>query len=251
MPESGKTQLVNVALRELRGRILSGEFEPDAHISETAAAELTGISRTPAREALAQLVEEGLLSRSASGRCTVRQFTRDDILDAVELRGVLEGTNLRLAAERGPAAEPLERCQDLMDRIDAALGDRDDEVDFEVYATLNEQFHRELANVSGSETMKRELLRVQRLPFASPTAFPAHLYNVPQVRRSFHRAQDQHRGMIAAVRAGEGTRAEALAREHARLAWDDYQAVMYHGRKALTAVPGFAMIATGDNAPAA
>ncbi len=251
MGESGKKQLVEHAVRNLRGRILSGEFKPEEHISEAAAGEMTGVSRTPAREALAHLVEEGLLMRSPSGRCSVRQFTREDIRDAIELRGVIEGTILRLGAERGCDPETLIRCDTLLDEIDAALGDGDDSVDFEAYATLNDQFHRELANAPGSDTIKREFLRIIRQPFASPKAFPAHLYNTPHVRRSFHRAQAQHRGMIAALRACEGTRAEALGREHARLAWDDYEAVMYHGRKALETLPGFAMIAAARNASAA
>lgn len=250
MSDSGKKQLVEHAKRALRGRILSGEFKPDEHISETAAAEMTGISRTPAREALSHLVEEGLLTRTPSGRCTVRPLTRNDVMDAIELRGVLEGTVLRLAAERGPDAEVLARCDRILARIDDALGDGEAGLDFERYARLNDRFHRQLALVSGSETIQRELLRVIALPFASPGAFPAQLFDRPRVRRSFLRAQEQHHAILAAVRNGEGTRAEALAREHSRLAWDDYRNVMYSGPSATEIAPGFAMIDAGENTPA-
>ncbi|MDF0599403.1 GntR family transcriptional regulator [Psychromarinibacter sp. C21-152] len=249
MAESGKEQLVDRAVRELRARILSGEFRPDQHISEAAAGELLNISRTPAREALAQLVDEGLMVRSGSGRCTVRLFTRDDVMDAMELRGVLEGTVLRRAAERGAAPEVLRHCEGLICQIDTVLRDSPETLEFERYASLNDRFHRQLARISGSGTMERELLRAIRLPFATPNAFPAELYDKPRVRRSFIRAQEQHRAILDAVRRGEGTRAEALAREHARLAWEDYHAVMYDGQDSVDAAPAFAMIA-GESTPA-
>jgi GntR family transcriptional regulator of vanillate catabolism len=239
---SGKTQLVDHAVRELRARLLSGGFAPDTHLSEAGVAEMLGISRTPAREALAQLVEEGLLLRSSSGRCTVRLFTREDVADATELRGVLEGTVLRLAAERGADAEVLERCEEILAQIDTTLASGDDTLKFEGYARLNDSFHRTLAHVSGSETMQRELLRAIRLPFASPSAFPVQLYDRPRVRRTFVQAQEQHRSILDAVRRGEGSRAEALAREHARLAWEDYEEIMYRGTGETAAVPPHAIL---------
>ncbi|WP_425051142.1 GntR family transcriptional regulator [Psychromarinibacter sp. S121] len=250
MGDSGKMQLVDRAVRELRARILAGELKPDTHISEAAAAEMMGVSRTPAREALAILVDEGLMLRSPSGRCTVRLFTRDDAKDAIVLRGVLEGTVLRLAVERGPDAMVLERCETILCRIDTALNSRDTTRVFEDYARLNKEFHVELSRVAGSDTLQRELHRAIRLPFASPGAFPPHRYNTPKVRNTFHRAQEQHRAMIGAVRAGEGSRVEALAREHARLAWEDYEAVMYEERASVENAPGFAMIAAAEATPA-
>ena len=56
---------------------------------------------TPVRLALATLEHEGLVEVRDGGGYSVREFTRRDIDDAIELRGVLEGTAARLAAERG------------------------------------------------------------------------------------------------------------------------------------------------------
>lgn len=251
MAVSGKEQLFERAARELRARILSGGFKPDQHISETAAAELLDISRTPAREALAQLVDEGLLVRSPSGRCTVRLVTREDVMDALELRGVLEGTVLRRAAERGAVPEVLCRCEALIEDIEVVLTDPSGRLEFECYAKLNDRFHRQLACLSGSETMKRELLRAIRLPFATPDAWPTDFYDMPRMRRSFIRAQEQHRAILHAVRNGEGTRVEALAREHARLAWEDFECVMHEAQASVEYAPAFAMIAAGESTPAA
>jgi len=246
----GKKQLFERALRQLRARILSGELKPDTHISETAAAEEMGVSRTPMREAMAQLVEEGLLERRQSGRCTVRPLTRDDIVDHIELRGVLEGTVVRLAAERGADPDAMARCAGILDRIDLALGASAEEIAFDRYADLNEAFHDALSRISGSPTMTRELSRVNRLPLASPNAFLHRQADVAFVRNSLFRAQAQHRALLTAIRQRQGTRAEALAREHARLAQDNLDYAIFDHRGLVEHIPGLAMVAA-EAAPGA
>ncbi len=58
------------------------------------------------------LEHEGLLETLPGGGFVVREFTRTDIDDAIELRGVLEGTAARLAAERLDSEEELEPLRD-------------------------------------------------------------------------------------------------------------------------------------------
>ena len=248
---SGNKQLYERALRELRARILSGELKPDQHVSETAAADLIGMSRTPMREAMSHLVEEGLLRRSRTGRCTVRQFTREDVIDAIELRGVIEGTVVRIAAERGADPERLAKCREILDRIDAVLGATEADIEFDRYTELNEDFHRQLGRISGSATLERELARVNRLPLASPNAFLQSQMNVPSVRRSLFLAQAQHRGILEAVVRQEGSRAEALAREHARLARQNLDHVIFENRSLMDHIPGLSLVAgAGDSSGA-
>ena len=62
----------------------------------------------PVREALSRLAHEGLLYAAGTGRYRVREFTMSDVRDAIELRGVLEGTAARLAAERLSKPEELD-----------------------------------------------------------------------------------------------------------------------------------------------
>lgn len=233
------------ALRELRQRILSGEFQPDQHLSETAAAGLIGISRTPLREAMAHLVDEGLLERAPSGRCTVRQFSRDDIIDAIEFRGVLEGTVARIAAERGADPDHLDACRRIIDQIDIALGATEAEIEFDRYTELNAQFHDHLARLSGSGVLEKEALRAHRLPLASPNAFLQSQAGVAAVRRSLYLAQAQHKAMIEAVALRQGSRAEAVAREHARLARENFDHVLFAGRDLADEIPGLSLVAAG------
>src|ERR1700755_135125 len=103
---ANRTQIMRALLR-LRELILSGEFEPGERMSELPLVERLGVSRTPLRLALATLEHEGLLRNLSGGGYAVRAFTQADMRDAVELRGVLEGTAARFAAERGAAPREL------------------------------------------------------------------------------------------------------------------------------------------------
>ena len=196
-------------------------------MTELGLAERLGISRTPVRLALSALEREGLLEAQASGGFAVRQFSLGDIHDAIDLRGVLEGTAARLAAERPcpPAAlDRLGRLGDAMERLFASA--RDDADLFETYAELNSQFHRAVLEASGSAILIRTAESVLGLPFASPNAFvPARTGSRPALD-SLREGQVHHLALIEAITGHEGARAEALAREHARLARRDLKAAL-------------------------
>ena len=76
-----------------------------------------------------RLVAEGLLERFATGGCRVAVFTRDDIADAIDIRGVIEGTAARKAAERGADPVLMTEAESVLSRIDAAL-DKPGGIDF-------------------------------------------------------------------------------------------------------------------------
>ena len=90
----------NVALR-LREMILRGELAPGERLAEVALAERLGVSRTPIRQALPALAREGLLAAAGRRGYVVRSFSPQDVIDAIETRGLLEGLAARRIAERG------------------------------------------------------------------------------------------------------------------------------------------------------
>src|SRR5215831_7980147 len=92
-----QTTKATLGLREL---VFSGEIAPGDRLPEVELAERLGVSRTPLRMALQTLAHEGLLEALSGGGFVVRAFSRSDVSDAIELRGVLEGTAARFAAER-------------------------------------------------------------------------------------------------------------------------------------------------------
>ena len=216
--ESGGSQAVKAQLR-LREMILAGELPGGARIAELALVERLGVSRTPIRAALMRLEQEGLLQALPNGGYAVRTFSERDVSDAIELRGTVEGLSARLAAERGVAAVVLAEARACLAQIDAVLEQPalDDEA-FTRYVGLNERFHNLLAEMAGSPVLARELDRVVNLPFASPSGFVIVQANAPRARDMLVVAQDQHRQVLDAIERREGARAEAIMREHSRIA---------------------------------
>jgi GntR family transcriptional regulator of vanillate catabolism len=230
------------ALLGVRDLVFGGQVRPGERLSEISIAEKLGISRTPIRAALARLEQEGLLELIPSGGYAVRSFTREEVIDAIELRGVLEGTAARLAAERGVQPARLRAINDLLRGLDDTMTDRPEDMDFDRYVELNAQFHEALAGLAGSETIRREIERVTQLPFASPSAFLDKQADVPAFRRSLVIGQSQHRAIINAIELREGGRAEALAREHGRLARQNLEYVIEQDRSLMRRVPALALV---------
>ena len=82
------------------------------------------------------------------------------------------------------------------------------------------------ATLEGQGTLARELERVKGLPFASPSAFVLVQTHSPQARDMLVVAQDQHRQLLDAIEHHEGARAEAILREHSRLAQRNLRAAL-------------------------
>jgi len=250
MPESKAmlkdTKSVNLTKRatyELRQRIIHGGLPGGTRLYEVALSEDLQISRTPVREAMSRLAEEGLLERAPGGGFQVRSFTLRDVTDAIELRGVLEGTAARLAAEQGADPEALRDIGAILDRLDGCFAAGAAEVlDFDAYSELNALFHTRLAEMCQSPVILRELERVVSLPFASPSAFVLGHGDSARSHRSLVLAQMQHRALVQAIERREGARAEAIAREHARIARGNLEAAFIGDEAAPGGMPGMALI---------
>lgn len=231
------------ALMGVREMVLGGVMSPGERLSEVGISQALGVSRTPLRAALSRLEREGLLEPIPSGGYAVRSFTTSDVFDSIELRGVMEGTALRMAAERGVTPARLGQLRSLIEAIDNTFAFRPQDMEFDRYVELNGEFHSLLALLPGSETMRREIERVTQLPFASPSAFLEKQDDVPAFRQSLLTAQRQHKDMLNALEMREGSRAEALGREHARLAKRNLEFVMLQDRSLINRVPGLLLVA--------
>jgi GntR family transcriptional regulator, vanillate catabolism transcriptional regulator len=238
--EIGGSQAVKAQLR-LREMILAGELPSGTRIAELAIVEKLGVSRTPIRAALVRLEQEGLLEGLPNGGFAVRTFSERDAADAIELRGTLEGLAARLAAERGAPAVVLAEAHKCLSDVDEVLGRRSlDDAAFLRYVALNQKFHNLLSEMAGSPTLQRELERVVNLPFASPSAFVVLQANSPQSRDMLIVAQHQHREVLHAIEQREGSRAEAIMREHSRLAQRNLRDAMQEHN--LDRLPGVRLI---------
>ena len=232
---------------QLREMILAGELPGGTRIAELSIVEKLGVSRTPIRAALMRLAQEGLLEALSSGGYAVRTFSERDVTDAIELRGTLEGLSARLAAERAAPAVVLSEARDCLRQIDAVLSEPSlNDESFSSYVELNAKFHALLSEMSGSSVMARELDRVISMPFASPSAFVVAQANSPQSRDMLVVAQDQHWQVLSAIEQREGSRAEAIMREHSRLAQRNLRSVLLGshepGSLDSTSIPGVRLI---------
>ncbi len=233
------------AQARLRELIVGGELRPGERVTELALVERLGLSRTPIRSALVRLQDEGLLQALPGGGFVVREFSEGDIHDAIELRGTLEGLAARLAAERGMPGSLLAAMQDCVQRIDALLAPPQlSEQAFAEYGELNARFHTLLAEACGSPIVRQQLERASTLPFASPNAFVLVHTTGPAARDRLLVAHEQHRATLQALAAGEGGRAEALMREHARNAHANLAAALAN-QQALARLPGARLIRLG------
>jgi GntR family transcriptional regulator of vanillate catabolism len=234
-----QTVRAQLALRDL---ILSGSLRPGERISELQAVEITSVSRTPVRLALVRLEDEGLLQAIPSGGFMVKAFSERDILDSIELRGTLEGLAARLAAERGASARSLEPLKECLADIDQLV--RQDPISveaFSAYVTMNARFHALLTELSGSAPVIRQIDRVSAMPFASPSAFVMAQSALPEAHNILLIGQEHHRIVLDAIENREGARAEAIMREHARLAVRNLRLAL-RNRTHLDLLPALALL---------
>jgi GntR family transcriptional regulator of vanillate catabolism len=238
------------ALLSLRDLILTGALKAGDRISELSVVERLGMSRTPIRMALVRLEEEGLLELIPSGGFSVKDFSERDIYDAIEIRGTLEGLCARLAAERGLTQSALGELRDCVGAIDALFAREEaTQALFAHYIGLNERFHALLVEFANSPVLTRQLKRALNLPFASPNAFVLIQAELPEARMVMTVAQDHHRCVVRAIENREGARAEAIMREHARLAMRNLEFAL-RNQRTRHMVPGSALIRSRAGAAA-
>jgi GntR family transcriptional regulator of vanillate catabolism len=236
-----QTDRAVLAIREM---LLRGDFEPGERISELPlsarlAAANVNVSRTPLRLALEQLAHEGLLRPWPTGGFVACEFTLADIGDSIEVRGVLEGTAARFAAERLAQDEELDKLRELYAQLERLLPV--DAAGFPRYLELNDAFHAEIWRLAKSPMLLRTIEQVVKLPFAAPGALvfgPAESAHTERVSRI---AQEHHRALIEAIGNREGTRAESLAREHSRMARQNLARALDDG-DLLRRMPGASLI---------
>jgi DNA-binding GntR family transcriptional regulator len=200
----------NLTLREritahLRGEILSNRIAPGTVLQEVPLAESLGTSRGPIREALGALAAEGLVTITPRRGAVVTMLTKEEFLEAYQVREVLEALGARLAVPVISAAG-LGAMTDAIDRMQAA----DERHDVDLFFDANTAFHSALMDASGN----RKLVEIHRRlvsqmgPYRRPSA---------RLRGNLERSIAEHQAILDAVRARDVERATALVVEHVRV----------------------------------
>ncbi|MCW5603303.1 MAG: GntR family transcriptional regulator [Burkholderiales bacterium] len=218
--EIEKNHLFEQIHKLLWEKIRSGEIVPGQRLKDIEWAQRLGVSRTPVREAMRKMQQEGVLIPLAQGGYEVRGTSRRDLVELYRCRAALEALATEDAAARAGAAE-VERLEKLVKQCDDAIAVNDLDAAF----AHNSAFHKAIVDLSGNAHLQGLLDSLQKLVFfyrsallkmSKDDAGSRALY-VERLRVK----QDRHRAILAAVRVNDAARAGALMRDHVRETAED------------------------------
>jgi DNA-binding GntR family transcriptional regulator len=138
----------------LRTAIYDGQFGDNEELNQVELAEFFGVSRVPIREALRQLQAEGLVQNIAHHRTVVAGLTLPQIMEAIEMRAVLESHLLQKSARRFESSD-IQRLRQICEETDLIkdYGSR--------WVLKNWEFHRALYSRADSPAMIEAVERIQ------------------------------------------------------------------------------------------
>lgn len=143
-PHGSRPDQVYARLREL---IVGGLLSPGSRIVETEIATRLGVSRTPVREALQRLLQEGYVIDTLGtqqSRLTVAPLTRDDVHELLTVVGALEGIAARHSASQRPDAR-ISLAKGLREaNSDFHRAGRASPIDHDLLYDADERFHRRI-----------------------------------------------------------------------------------------------------------
>ena len=210
---AGKNSRVIVRIREM---ILQGELTPGQRVREVELAKKLGVSRTPVRESLPILAREGVLTQLDTRGFIVRAFTPREIMDGIDVRGVLEGLAARMLAEQGPSRQLIQALHECLREGDAIFAPgKLMESDEARYGEMNRRFHALIVEGSGSKVIAEGIRHNDRIPFAAAHAIAFDRFDLPRTYDMLRYANRQHHAIVQALENKEGQRVAALMFEHA------------------------------------
>ncbi len=194
---------------------MTGELAAGSAISEVIVAREIGVSRTPVREAIGQLVAEGLLERIPGRGTLVVRPERGDIIELYELREALEVYAVGKAARQGVRSSDLAMLRALCEEVRAIANNlrssgrgRLNEPEMQQFLSADAKFHMLLLRAAGN----RRIMRV--------VADTRVLTRIFSYRREGHdaalldRIYQYHHDVLDAVEAGDAQWAMARLGEH-------------------------------------
>jgi GntR family transcriptional regulator of vanillate catabolism len=197
----------------LRERILSGDVPSGSRLQQIPLSEALGVSRTPLREALAQLAKEGLLIYEPNRGYAVKAFSTAEISAAFEVRARLEALACGIVARQGASVEVLDRLRECVAEGDRILAKGVlDPVDLIPYRRMNVDFHETIIQTCENPFVSSFVRQCHNVPLASDRVFIWENYQV------IARSHDDHHRILDAIKKREAQRAENLMSEHIHFA---------------------------------
>jgi DNA-binding GntR family transcriptional regulator len=186
----------------LESEILNGTLAPGTRLDEHSLARRFGVSRTPVREALRQLVSSGLVSIRPHQGAVVRQLTLAELIEMFQVVAELEGLGARLAARRIGKAE-----KDQLRLSHQACKQHAKKRDEESFLNENNRLHDIILLASANRFLISETRKLVR------RVNPYRRF-VTQRPGVMEKSILEHAEIIAAVESGNGVAAHDLMRAH-------------------------------------
>ncbi|MEE2953339.1 MAG: GntR family transcriptional regulator [Pseudomonadota bacterium] len=191
------------AYHELKFRILEGRLAPGTTLLETEVADLLALSRTPVREALIRLEEEGLVEVKPRHGVTVKAQSLEDIREILDVFSALEVKAAGLLATRGLAAADAAKLSDMLD----AMEDHTRSGEIEPWSELDDVFHSEIVALCGNRRLQLTLQQYWGQQYRARVA-------IVRLRPPPLQSDAEHRAILHAIRDGDERLAMWLHRQH-------------------------------------
>jgi DNA-binding GntR family transcriptional regulator len=211
-PIERPASLTESVVKRLRNSIVSGDLELGQPLSERQLAELLEVSKTPVREAMAQLRLEGLIRILPQRGAFVFTLSQQEVVEICELRQALETNALRAAMERNPA-----RFADALSVVVQRMRKARAKDDVKSYLNEDTRFHECFFEYCGNSLMAQNYgLFVGKI-----AALRTHLAHKPQHTELSFR---EHKHMLDAVSRGDAVSALSVLDVHIARTKETYSA---------------------------
>ncbi|HEU5037745.1 MAG TPA: GntR family transcriptional regulator [Nocardioides sp.] len=185
----------------LRARILGGEYELGQRLSEVELSTSLGISRSPLREALRALANEGLVDLVSGRGVFVADFSPREVRELLEIREALDVLAIRLAAQRA-TDEQIEVLRHSLEGLSSALRSHGSQA-----PDWPSDFHLCIYEAAGNQRLKEQgwsiHTQIRLVRFRSGAA-----------AERMERAHQEHLALLAAIEDHDPDAAEQRMREH-------------------------------------
>lgn len=188
---------------ELRGKILSRELKPAQRLLEVKIANEMGVSRTPVREALRRLANEGLVKIVPNSGARVASPSSHEMDNSYSVREYLENMSVELACRTGMDKRTLERLDGLVRDGDAAY----DAGDVDAFLAANNDFHRIIAEAGKNYVLSEYVDNIiQRTN--------VYIYFYSKFVEAENKSSGEHRAILRAIAQRDRIGAQELMKQH-------------------------------------
>ena len=188
---------------ELRGKILSRELKPAQRLLEVKIANEMGVSRTPVREALRRLANEGLVKIVPNSGARVASPSSHEMDNSYSVREYLENMSVELACRTGMDKRTLERLDGLVRDGDAAY----DAGDVDAFLAANNDFHRIIAEAGKNYVLSEYVDNIiQRTN--------VYIYFYSKFIEAENKSSGEHRAILRAIAQRDRIGAQERMKQH-------------------------------------